>query len=280
MFKFIVPAVAVIGVLSVVGGSFYTVAQGERGVITRGGAVVGLAEPGFGFKAPFLTGVTEIDIQSQSRSYPEMATYSADQQPAVLAVSVNYRIPADAVLDVYSNYGGADNLVARLIDRKVFEVTKNVFGQFSAAKSIQERGRLNTEVQTAIQKAVQGPVIIESVQIENIDFSDTYEASIEQRMLAEVEVQKTQQNALKEKVTAEITVTQAKAQADAQLAVAKAKAEATKLAGEAEAAAIRDKGDALKDNPQLVDLIQAERWDGVLPTTMVPGGATPFVTVK
>lgn len=280
MIKFIAPAAVAIVALSVVGGSFYTIGQGERGVITRGGAVVGMADPGFGFKAPFLTGVTEIDIQSQSRSYPDMGAYSADQQPANLTVSVNYRIPADAVLDVYSNYGGADNLVSRLVDRKVYEVTKNVFGQFSAAKSIQERGRLNTDVQAAIQKAVQGPVIIESVQIENIDFSDAYEASIEQRMLAEVEVQKTRQNSEREKVTAEITVTQAKAQADSQLAVAKAQAEATRLAGEAEADAIRAKGAALRDNPQLVDLVQAERWDGVLPTTMVPGGATPFVSVK
>lgn len=52
------------------------------------------------------------------------------------------------------------------------------------------------------------------------------------------------------------------------------------MAGEAEAAAIDAKGRALKDNPQLVDLVQAERWDGVLPTTMVPGGSVPMVTLK
>lgn len=62
--------------------------------------------------------------------------------------------------------------------------------------------------------------------------------------------------------------------------LAKSKAEATRMAGEAEAAAIDAKGRALKDNPQLVDLVQAERWDGVLPTTMVPGGSVPMVTLK
>ncbi|BCP51747.1 hypothetical protein K32_03640 [Kaistia sp. 32K] len=52
--------------------------------------------------------------------------------------------------------------------------------------------------------------MIEAVQIENIDFSDTYEAKIEERMSAEIEVQKLKQNAEREKVQAAITVTQAR----------------------------------------------------------------------
>ena len=118
------------------------------------------------------------------------------------------------------------------------------------------------------------------MQIENIDFSDAYEQSIENRMLAEVEVQKLQQNAEREKVQAQITVTQANAQADSIRATAEANAAATRLAGEAEADAIRAKGAALKDNPSLIDLTAAERWDGKLPATMVPGAAVPFIGIK
>ena len=58
-------------------------------------------------------------------------------------------------------------------------------------------------------------IIVESVQLENIEFSQNYLHSIEQRMLAEVEVQKLQQNAEREKVQAQITVTQATAKANA-----------------------------------------------------------------
>jgi regulator of protease activity HflC (stomatin/prohibitin superfamily) len=112
-------------------------------------------------------------------------------------------------------------------------------------------------------------LIVESVQVENIDFSDAYEQSIEQRMLAEVEVQKVQQNAEREKVQAEIAVIQAKAQADA-----------VKLQGDAEAHAINARGRALRDNPALIELVQAEKWDGKLPTTMVPGQTVPFINVK
>jgi regulator of protease activity HflC (stomatin/prohibitin superfamily) len=122
-------------------------------------------------------------------------------------------------------------------------------------------------------------MIVESVQIENIDFSDAYEASIEQRMLAEVEVQKVQQNAEREKVQAEIKVIQAQAEADSQVARAKAEAEAIELKGRAEAQAIRVRGQALAQNPGLVNLVAAENWDGKLPSTMVPGSAVPFVNV-
>jgi regulator of protease activity HflC (stomatin/prohibitin superfamily) len=52
-------------------------------------------------------------------------------------------------------------------------------------------------------------IIIESVQLENIEFSANYLHSIEQLMLAEAEVQKLQQNAEREKLQTQITVTQA-----------------------------------------------------------------------
>jgi regulator of protease activity HflC (stomatin/prohibitin superfamily) len=256
--------------LTVIGGSFYTVDQGERGVILRNGAVVGTAEPGLGFKLPIVDSVREINVQTQARVYKDVMVYSRDQQNAGLQVSVNYRLASDKVEQIYSEFAGQEGIVSRLLDRQVPEEVKNVFGKFNAVTAIQERARLGMEIQEAIQKAASNSMlIVESVQVENIDFSDAYEKSIEQRMLAEVEVQKVQQNAEREKVQAEIAVIQAKAQADA-----------VKLQGDAEAHAINARGRALRDNPALIELVQAEKWDGKLPTTMVPGQTVPFINVK
>ena len=268
-------------VVVVAGGSFYTVDQGQRGVILRTGQVVGTAEPGLGFKLPVVDTVVEMSVQTQARVWKDVMAYSKDQQTATMALSVNYRIPADQVTLVYSDWGGEAGIVSRLLDRQVPEEVKNVFGRFNAATAIQERERLSAEVQMAIQTAVKGlPLIVESVQLENIDFSEAYENSIEQRMLAEVEVQKVQQNAEREKVQAEIKVIQAQALADSQVAQAKAEAEAIKLKGEAEAQAIQQRGRALAQNPNLVNLVTAERWNGELPSTMLPGSSVPFVDVN
>lgn len=76
---------------------------------------------------------------------------------------------------------------------------------------------------------------------------------------------------------ARIRVVEAKARADSQLAEAEANAQAVRLQGEAEADAIRMKAEALASNPSLVELTKAERWDGVLPTTMLPNSAVPFI---
>jgi regulator of protease activity HflC (stomatin/prohibitin superfamily) len=222
-----------------------------------------------------------------------MNSYSYDQQPADLKISVTLRASPEKVADLYAKFGALQTAVNQVVSPVVNQQVKVVFGRYTAVKAIQERGQLNSSIKDAITSTLKDDpmIIIESVQLENIEFSQTYLHSIEQRMLAEVEVQKLQQNAEREKVQAQITVTQATAKANAVRAEAQANAEATRLNGEAKASNIRITGDAeaaaiearakaLGTNPNLVTLVQAERWNGVLPTTMVPGSAVPFVSIK
>jgi regulator of protease activity HflC (stomatin/prohibitin superfamily) len=154
---------------------------------------------------------------------------------------------------------------------------ENVFGQYNAVSSVQNRGKFVNDVTKAIKDAIAGPVVIDGVQIENIDFSDDYERSIALRMKAEVEVKTREQMLATEQVEAQIVVTRAQADADSRVAQAKADAEATRLRGEAEADAIKAKTQALSSNPALIELTKAERWDGKLPTTMLPNGTLPFI---
>lgn len=271
-------AVALI-VLSGLFGSFYTIDAGDRGVILRNGKVIGTADPGLHFKLPFVDDVKTVDVRDGVRTFDNLAAYSKDQQTATMRVTVNYRVLEDSVAQVYSTYGSVEAMLARVVDPKVFESTKEVFGKFNAVSAIQERGKLGVDAEAAITGSISGPLVITSIQIENVDFSDAYERSIEERMLAEVEVQKVLQNVEREKATALITVTQAKAAADGRLAQATAEAEAIRLTGNAEADAIKARAAALAKNPELVELTKAERWDGVLPTSMIPGSAVPFIEV-
>lgn len=275
-----VTAAVAITVLAALGGSFYTVDQGERGVILRNGKLVGTAEPGLGMKIPVFDKIVPISVKSNSRQYDKLSVYSSDQQSAVVSVSVSYRLPADQVDKVYSSFGSEEGILDRMLDRQVPEEVRNVFGQFKAETSIKERSRLSAEIQAAIKKAVVGPIIIESVQVEDNVFSKEYEKSIENRMLAEVEVQKVTQNKARESVQAETKVIQAQAEADSKYAIAEAEAKAIRMRGEAEAKAIEARGRALRDNPNLINLVTAERWDGALPGSMPPGGTVPFINVN
>jgi len=134
-------------------------------------------------------------------------------------------------------------------------------------------------------------IIIESVQLENIEFSQTYLHSIEQRMLAEVEVQKLQQKRrARESAGAnhgdaghrqgQRGPRRGAGQRRSHRLNGEAKASNIRITGRCRSRAIEARAKALGTNPNLVTLVQAERWNGVLPTTMVPGSAVPFVSIK
>lgn len=258
--------------------SWYTINEGDRGILLRYGKIVKVAEPGLGFKIPFIEDVEIISTRNQAVVYEGLQAYSYDQQPAKMTVSVSFHVPPSEVSQVYTSYNTIDTLKERLIMRQMPTQLENIFGQYTAISAVQDRVKLVQDLQAAIRKSITGPLIIDGVQIENIDFSDAYETSIEDRMKAEVAIATRKQNLETEKIQAQIAVTQAQAEADSRLAAAKAEAEGIRLKGAAEAEAIRLRSEALKNNPGLVDLTTAERWDGKLPQTMVPGGSVPFIS--
>ena len=273
-------AMAALFALTVLLGSWYTVDERQRGVLLRNGKLVSVVQPGLGFKIPFIDNVVLMSTETVLLRLDKEAVYSRDQQPATITFSVSWRVSEDNVDDVYKEFGGLRGVQDRVILPGVRDELKNVMGRYNAVTAIQDRTRLGTDVKAAIVANIKGPFVIENLAIENIDFSDAYEKSIEQRMLAEVAVERDRQDAIREKVQAEIVVTKAQAEADAVKARAGAEAEAIQLRGEAEAKAIRARGDALRANAELVTLTAAERWDGKLPTTMVPGAALPFMQIK
>jgi regulator of protease activity HflC (stomatin/prohibitin superfamily) len=265
---------------------FYSVEQGQRGVLMRFGEVVAVAEPGPHFKVPFIDTVRFVSVRTQIVDWSGqtvMNTYSRDQQPADLSVRLTYFVKPDpaSVQYLYERYGSVESYEQAVIRPRAAEQIKTTFGQFNAVTAVQAREDLNARAEAAVVAAVgDGPGQIESVEIHNIDFSDAYEASIEARMQAEVEVQRVNQNLERERTTAQIRVVQAQAEADAVRLAGEAEAAAIRARGEAEAAIIAARGQALRENQEnLVSLIAVEKWNGVLPTTMPPGSTVPFIEV-
>ena len=159
---------------------------------------------------------------------------------------------------------------------------KVVFGQYTAQRAITARGQLNADAAKALNDAIAyDPIfVIEGVQIEDIEFSKDYHPLGRSPHAGGGRRPATaSRNWRKKSIKAEIAVTQATGRVASVAAEAQAQADATTLRGNAEASAIKAKGDALAANPNLVALIQAERWNGVLPTTLVPGSTVPFLNV-
>lgn len=274
-------------------GSFYTVDEGERAVITRNGAVVDISGPGMHFKMPAFDDDHTISVRTQALEFPNEPVYTADRQTANVTFSVNYvplATPAE-IKTIYTEFQTLQALEDRILKRQIREHVKNIFGRFTADQAIRERGRLSAEVNSAIMKIGENLVRIEGTNFENIDFSDVVEKAAEDRAQAEMLVQTEKQKLEREKIAADIVVATAKGTADSNLAIKLAEAEANralKLAeaegilavGKAEAEALKLKSEAINTNPLLVDLTRAQNWNGQLPTTMVPDATIPFMNMK
>lgn len=269
-FMLSVVILAGIVILSTLFGTYYTVDQGERGVLLRWGQAVDVVGPGLHFKWPFIESVTTMSVREQKEDFKTQA-YSQDQQPATVQVSVNYKLPEGNVLAVYTRYGVEYPSI--LIDTQLPQRLKEVFGIFSAQNMIQDRTKLGLEVQRSLEKALDNRGIeIVSVQVEDVSFSDVYETAVENRMKSIVLQYQAEAEKQKRITNADAAAYEVKAAADAQ-------AHAIEVQGNAQATAIKARADALRANPDLVALTAAEKWNGILPTTMVPGGSVPFVQI-
>lgn len=253
----------------------YTIEQGYRGVVLRFGKVIDIADSGVHFKIPYVDTVHKMSVRTVKITN-KISVYSKDIQGADVVISMNYHLAADKVQNIYTDAGL--NYDEKLINPQLLAKPKDVFGKYNAVNIVQARETLTSEIQKELEKKFERTgIVIESVQIENIDFSDAYENSVEERMKAEVEVQKVQQNLAREKINADMMRTKAQGEADARLAQAEAQAKSIELVGKAEAQAIRAKSEAMKENPSYIQMMQAEKWDGKLPVTMIPNGSLPIL---
>ena len=141
---------ALIVIVIIAAGSWYTVDQTERGVKLRYGAVIGTAQPGLGFKVPLIDSVEKVSVKTFTYAWDKMNSYSYDQQPADLKISVTLRASPDKVADLYAKFGGLDTAVKQVVSPAVNQQVKIVFGRYTAVKAIQERGPLNSAIKDAI----------------------------------------------------------------------------------------------------------------------------------
>ena len=266
-----------IGAITVFSG-WYTVNQGDRGILLRLGRVVEVSNPGFHFKIPWIDTVYDMSVRT-IKITNTMPVYSKDIQSADMVTSINYSLNPAFVADIYTKYNR--DYQTRVIIPQIMAKTKDVFGQYNAVEVVRSREKIAKQMLESLQQHFENTGIhMESLQIENIDFSNAYEQSVEERMKAEVEVERVRQNLEREKLNADMVRTKAQGEADAKIMAATAEAEAIKLRGDAEASAIKAKADALARNENLVTLIQAERWNGILPTTVLPNTTIPIIGAK
>lgn len=266
--------------LGVVVSSFFTVEEGHVGIVKRFSEAKHQVNPGLHFKAPFIDTVEEIEVRTR-KNVEKMQSSTGEQMPVTVEASVNWTVNKEAAIDLFRKYGGLTQFEQRILDPRFRSATKSVIPKYTAEQLIQDRAVAIAGIeQELIREMAAFPVKVDNIQIENIVLPKKYLESIETKQTEKNLADAEQFRLERQKLEAMREVNTADAKAQGILKVAEAEARATEIKGLAEAKAIDAKGKALRDNPLIIQLTQAQNWDGVLPqTVMGENGALPILNV-
>ena len=226
--------------LVLIPSSFHTVEAGQVAVVKHLGEARNVRTAGTYFDFWITEKYEYYDAKVQNMDIKTQA-YSKDAQTMVITMNVQYKIDEDKVIDIANHYGTID-LLANRIESIAIEKTKATLSSYSAMNIIETRANISPLVEETIKKAVNEEYCVDivAVVLTNIDFSDAFEKTVEDKMIAEQEKLKAEYeketaivNAEKElevaKLQAQAKLEKAKADAEAQIEVARAEAEAVKL---------------------------------------------------
>ena len=272
--------VAALGI-GIVVSSFFTVEEGHVGIVKRFSEAKEQVNPGLHFKVPFVDTVEEIEVRTR-KNIEKMQSSTGEQMPVTVEASVNWTVNKEAAIDLFRKYGGLTQFEQRILDPRFRSATKSVIPKYTAEQLIQDRAVAIAGIETELIKEMEAfPVKVDNIQIENIVLPRKYLESIEtkqtEKNLADAEKFRLE----RQKLEALREVNTADAQAQGILKVAEAEARATEIKGLAEAKAIEAKGKALKDNPLIIQLTEAQNWNGSLPNTVMgSNGALPILNLN
>jgi regulator of protease activity HflC (stomatin/prohibitin superfamily) len=264
--NFLYPIIIIV-IIILATSAFVIVDSGHVGVVRTLGAVQPNALPeGFHLKKPFMDKVEQIDIRlTKAKSKSQAA--SKDLQTVATQVTVQYSLAGPVAPLTYQRIGKRDVVAATVIEPAIQESVKAVTAQYTAEQLVTKRAEVKQQIQKAIEnfinvtlkdKNVPTALKIANVAITDFDFSVEFNKAIELKVRAEQEALQ----ALNEKTR---RVTQAEAGYQERKLAADGEAYEIEAASKAKADAIAREAKALKDNPQLIQLRLAEKWDGTLP---------------
>ena len=233
-----------LAVLIFVFGSWFTVSEGERAILTTfGKASNHIYEAGLHVKLPLIQDVKTFDVKTIRADF-KTETYTKDIQTARITVSYSYNLISNDIVETYKTYG--NQWQERILYPNLEQAVKAEVGTWNADQMVANRDKVASNILTSLQARMiehSYPVSITNFQMINIDYSDQFEQAIEEANRTKQVEQKAKQRVVE---------------------------------SEAEAESMRIRANALANNPKLVNYEFVQKWDGKLPQIMT-GDSMPIL---
>lgn len=140
--------------------------------------------------------------------------------------------------------------------------------KYNAEELITKRPLAKLDIEAELKtRLLEYNLLIEQISITNFQFSPDFTTAIEQKVVAEQSAQKAKNVLVQIQVEAEQAKAKAIGEADANIARANG-----------EALAIETINKALSNNPDYMQWLRTQKWNGVLPL-VTSDGATPFIQI-
>ena len=233
--------------------AFKTIGAGEIGIVTRMGEVNRVAESGLMVKIPFVESVIKMDTRIQKKEAKSSAV-TKDLQDVESTLALNYSINKEVALNLYKEVG--INYEANIIEPVLHESFKAGTAKYTAEGLITNRAEAKEEILVVVKERLSPyGITVADLNIVNLDFSQAFNQAIEEKAVAQQQVEKAKQELEKARIEAERKVAEAQAEAEAQ----------------------RLQQQTLTD--LMVKKMWIEKWNGNLPSTMA-GDAGVIVDMR
>ena len=267
--RIILTAAVIIVVLILLGTCVTVIPEGFIGVKYNLGKIRNSSlQPGAHLSLPFIETIEKVDVREQVYETHQPAYTKDTQTVESIYVKVNY-VYATGQIDSLIRTVGVNNVESTLIVPNLNSILKNTIGKYKAEELIQNRSIAQELVEDELRGALSPyGVSITAVNLADIDFEDSFEQTIRDKVAAEQEALRVKNETAAKEEEARQTVIAAQADADSK-----------KLKADADAYAISVIQAELSKSPEYIELQKIEKWNGEFPEVM---GTTvnPFVTLN
>ncbi|MBA4452085.1 MAG: prohibitin family protein [Nitrosopumilaceae archaeon] len=264
----VIGAIILIIIGVVVSASIQIVDAGYRGVLLHWNAVdltIPPLDEGLHFVIPFQDSVVPMEVRTL-KFVKDTSSASRDLQTVSTEVTVNYRPSANSVHTLYKEVGL--QYEDRIIQPAVEEVVKQVTARYNAEELITKRPQVKADIEQEITTRLNVYNInTDVISITDFQFSPLFAQAIESKVEAEQKALKAENDLIRIEVEARQLAAQAEGLAAANIAEANGEAQAIKIINQ-----------ALAENPNYLEWLKTQEWDGKLPL-VVGEGATPFIQI-
>lgn len=234
-----------------------TIDTGNRGIKTRMGEVINESiDEGLVTYNP-LIGESVIEFDTKTKKLTDKpTTYTRDVQRVDIEYALNYNLKRTAVGKTYKEVG--TDYEGVLLAPVLVGVIKDTVGKWDAVDLNSEREKAAGEILVRLKPLLDAKgITVTDFQIIDLKFDKLFEEAVERKVTAIQRAEEAKNKTVQVSEEARQKVIQATADAEA----------------------MRIKSNALAANPGLAAYEAVMQWDGHLPTTMVPGGALPFINM-